>query len=125
LAGLYVDGTGRHSAAVWLDRSLAAYAGASLAKMPGDVATEARGAGELPAEIVESAGEVLTAFGSILNAGRRVKPDSTVQTPPAPLPLSDLFTGAIDPSWFTIEVAGYGSGVALVVQARSALDAAA
>jgi hypothetical protein len=48
-----------------------------------------------------------------------------VQTPPAPLPLADLFSSALDATWFTIEVAGYGGGVALVVQARSGLDAAA
>lgn len=125
LAGLYVDGTGRHTAAVWLDRSLAASAGSSLAMIPSDEAVSAPEAGPLPDNLVEQVGEVLNVFGSILNAGRRVKLEGAVQTPPAPLPLADLFGGAMDASWFTIEVAGYGGGVALVVQARSGLDAAA
>ncbi len=124
VAGLYVDGTGRHSAAVWLDRSLAASAGASLTNTA-EGAVEAPDGDALPARPVEDAGELLSGFGRILNAGRRVKLESTVQTPPAPAPLADLFAGPVDPTWFTVEIAGHGSGVALVVQARTGLSAAA
>ena len=125
VAGLYVDGTGRHSAAVWLDRSLAACAGASLAMIPADAWEEAKAADVLPDNMVENVGEVLNVFGTILNPGRRVKLGGTVQTPPAPPELGDLLGGPVDPSWFTVEVAGYGSGVAFVVQARTELASAA
>jgi hypothetical protein len=93
--------------------------------IPRDEAVSAGDAGPLPDNLVEQVGEVLNVFGSILNPGRRVKLEGAVQTPPAPLPLADLFSSALDATWFTIEVAGYGGGVALVVQARSGLDAAA
>ena len=124
LAGLYVDGTGRHSAAVWLDRSLAASAGASPVSAA-DVTVEAPDGDALPDRLPDDAGELFRLFGSILNGGRRVKLDCTVETPPAPAPLSDLFAGPVDPAWFTVEVAGRGSGVALVVQGRTGLSAAA
>jgi len=125
VAGLYVDGTGRHSAAVWLDRSLAACAGASRAMIPSSEAAEAEAADRLPDAVLENVGEVLDAFASILNPGRRVKLDGTAVTPPAPPELGDLLGGAVDPTWLTIEVAGYGGGVALVVQAHTALASAA
>ena len=122
MAGLYVDGTGRHSAAVWLERSLAACAGASLAAVPVD---EVRAADVLPERVVEQVGRMLTALATILNPGRRVKLDAVVQTPPAPPELGDLLGGAVDPTWLTVEVDGSGGGVALVVQARTELARAA
>jgi hypothetical protein len=121
LAGLYVDGTGRHSAGVWFDRALAGCVGAALAKLPLDAAA----AGTLPDDVAERTGEALTVFSTLLNAGRRVKLESTVRTPPAPVALGDLLAGQVDPSWFTVAVEGFGSGVALVLQARTGLGAAA
>jgi hypothetical protein len=122
VAGLYVDGTGRHSAAVWLERSLAACAGASLAAVPVE---DVEAADVLPDRVVEQVGQLLTALATILNPGRRVKLDAVVQTPPAPPELGDLLGGAVDPTWFTVEVGGGCGGVALVVQARTELARAA
>jgi len=55
VAGLYGDGTGRHSAAVWLERLLAACAGASLA------AVEVGGGGGGVALVVQARSELARA----------------------------------------------------------------
>jgi len=118
LAGHYVDADGHPAAGVWLDRSLAACAGASLAMIPKGSAQEAIAAGSLPDNLVENAGEILNVLGTLLRADSGVKLGGVAQTPPGPSELAPLLTGPTDQSWFTIGVEGYGAGVALVVRAR-------
>jgi len=120
LAGHFLDPEGRPAAAVWLDRSLAACAGASLAMIPKGSAQEAIAAETLPDNLVENAGEVLNVLGTLLRADSGVKLGGVAQTPPGPTELATLLTGPTDQSWFTIGVEGYGAGVALVVRPRGA-----
>jgi len=118
LAGHFVDADGRPTAGVWLDRSLAAFAGASLAMIPTGSAQEAVAAGTLPDDLVENAGEVLNVLGTLLRSDSSLKLGGVAQTPPGPSELAPLLTRPTDQSWFTIGVEGYGAGVALVVRTR-------
>jgi hypothetical protein len=118
LAGHYVDNDGHPKAGVWLDRSLAACAGASLAMIPKGSAQEAIANGSLPDNLVENAGEVLNVLGTLLRPDASVKLAGVTQTPPGPDALAPLLSGPTDQSWFTIAVAGYGAGVAFVVRTR-------
>ncbi len=91
--------------------------------IPKGSAQEAIAAETLPDNLVENAGEVLNVLGTLLrahSADSGVKLGGVAQTPPGPDELAALLSGPTDQSWFTIAVAGYGAGVALVVRPRGA-----
>jgi len=49
-----------------------------------------------------------------------VRLEAAVQVPPAPPALSGLAAAPNNKSWLVVDVVGYGTGMALVVQQRTA-----
>ena len=124
LAAVYTDGAGAQVAVLWLDHSLAAYAGGSLATVPAESLGMAIDATVLPENLREKVAEVFSVLAPHVTAGGRVELDKVIVTPPAPAEIQALISKAHDRRWLTIEVSGYGAGAAVMVSARSVPSAA-
>ncbi len=122
LAGYYADSTGKVTAAAWFEQVLAAYAGAALSMIDADQAKAATGGDQLPDNLVENANEVLNVVSALLHGDSHVKLGGTTQTPPAPSEVATLLGRPTDQLWFTVDVEGYGAGVAMFTIARARVE---
>lgn len=118
LVGSYRTPGGELVAAIWLDRILSASAGAALTMMPKASLDAALEQETLPDSVVDNAAEVLDVLSAVIHAPARVTMSGVAPTPPSPQDLTVLMARSVDLAWFTVDVAGYGAGAAVVAHAR-------
>jgi hypothetical protein len=118
LVGCYRTPEGEVVAAIWLDRALAACAGAALAMLPAETVVAACARGALPEAVAENATEVLIVLAGVVHAAPRVTLSGAAVSPPRPEELTALLARPVGQAWFTVDVSGYGGGAAVVAQAR-------